>query len=151
MISTLQTPATIQLANLIVNSFKLVTKESLFETGSLSKTEIASKLFQFPFAVLAHNTLQDPVFIYGNVKALSTFEYSWEEFTTLPSRLSAETINQADRQKLLDEAKEKGFVTSYEGFRISKTGKRFYIKNVILWNLIDENGINHGQAAVIYG
>lgn len=43
-----------------------------------------------PFAVLAHNTDPDPLFLYGNKAAQRRFEYSWDEITRLPSRLSAE-------------------------------------------------------------
>jgi hypothetical protein len=42
------------------------------------------------FVVLAHNTAPDPRFIYANRTAQNCFEYSWDEFTALPSRLSVE-------------------------------------------------------------
>ena len=45
---------------------------------------------QSPAVVLAHNTEADPRFIYANRAAQACFEYSWDEFITLPSRLSAE-------------------------------------------------------------
>jgi hypothetical protein len=43
-----------------------------------------------PFCVLAHDREPDPRFIYANRAAQDCFEYSWDEFTSLPSRLSAE-------------------------------------------------------------
>jgi len=46
---------------------------------------------QAPIAVVAHNTDPDPKFIYANRCAQTCFEYSWDEFIGLPSRLSAET------------------------------------------------------------
>ena len=55
-----------------------------------------------PFVLLAHNTDQDPRFIYANKSAQECFEYSWDEFVALPSRLSAEQPNRAERQQLLD-------------------------------------------------
>src|SRR6478752_5953136 len=55
-----------------------------------------------PYCVLAHNTDPDPTFIYGNKTAQKCFEYSWEELTTLRSRLSAEENERAERQRLLD-------------------------------------------------
>ena len=44
----------------------------------------------------------DPHFIYANKTAQDCFGYSWDEFLALPSRLSAETQDQAERQRLLD-------------------------------------------------
>jgi hypothetical protein len=40
-----------------------------------------------------------------------------------------------------------GFINDYQGVRISKTGKRFQIRNAIVWNLTDSAGIYQGQAA----
>ena len=57
---------------------------------------------QAPFAVVAHDTAADPKFIYANMCAQVCFEYSWEEFIGLPSRLSAEAPERAERQALLD-------------------------------------------------
>lgn len=33
------------------------------------------------------------------------------------------------------------------GLRIAKSGRRFRIENVTVWDLLDENGVLHGQAA----
>jgi hypothetical protein len=75
------------------------------------------------------------------------FELSWEDFVHLPSRLSAEPVNQAERDRLLAEVTEKGYIDHYEGVRISSTGKRFLIKNAVVWNLMDKNQCHKGQAA----
>jgi hypothetical protein len=42
---------------------------------------------------------------------------------------------------------EKGYVSNYTGKRISSSGSRFYIKNVTIWEVIDERGMRRGQAA----
>ena len=55
-----------------------------------------------PFVVLAHGTDPDPRFIYANKAAQACFGYSWDEFLALPSRLSAEPADRAERQTLLD-------------------------------------------------
>jgi hypothetical protein len=70
----------------------------------------------------------------------------WAEFTQLPSKLSAEPVNQAERQRLLSEVTTKGYIDNYQGVRINKTGQRFLIKNAVVWNLVDETGYQ-GQAA----
>jgi PAS domain-containing protein len=100
-----------------------------------------------PFVVLAHNTDPDPRFIYANKAGQALFEYTWDEFITLPSRLSAEPENRADRQRLLDAVTRNGFTDSYRGVRISKSGRRFRIENAVVWQLIDNDGVRRGQAA----
>jgi PAS domain-containing protein len=100
-----------------------------------------------PFVVLAHGTEADPNFIYANQAAQSCFGYSWDEFLTLQSRLSAEAPDQAARQKLLDQVERNGFMTGYSGVRVAKSGHRFIIEDGIVWELIDASGMRHGQAA----
>ncbi|WP_225771124.1 MEKHLA domain-containing protein [Inquilinus sp. Marseille-Q2685] len=100
-----------------------------------------------PFCVLAHNTDADPRFIYANRAAQACFEYGWDEFTTLPSRLSAEAPDRAERQRLLDAVARDGFIGDYRGVRIAKSGRRFRIESAVVWQLIDEAGTLHGQAA----
>jgi PAS domain-containing protein len=101
-----------------------------------------------PFAVVAHNTDPDPRFIYANKTAQACFEYSWDEFTALHSRLSAEAPDRAERQRLLDAVTRDGFVTGYRGLRIAKSGRRFWIEDGTVWQLFDAHGTRHGQAAM---
>lgn len=100
-----------------------------------------------PFCVLAHNTDADPRFIYANRAAQVCFEYDWDEMTALRSRLSAEAPNREERQRLLDSVMHRGFATGYCGLRIAKSGRRFWIEDVTVWQLIDAAGTLHGQAA----
>jgi len=100
-----------------------------------------------PFCVLAHNTDADPRFVYANRAAQARFEYGWDEFTTLPSRLSAEAPDRAERQRLLDAVTRDGFIGDYRGLRIAKSGRRFWIESATVWQLVDEAGALHGQAA----
>jgi len=99
------------------------------------------------FVVLAHNTAPDPIFVYANKAAQACFEYSWDEFVTLPSRLSAGELERAERQALLDAVAQKGFMTGYQGLRVKKSGKRFWMEDGLVWQLIDEAGEWYGQAA----
>jgi len=103
--------------------------------------------FTLNFALLSHNTDQDPLFNYANRTALDLFEFSWDELIGLPSRLSAEPVNQQERERLLARVTTQGFIDDYAGVRISKTGKRFRIQGAIVWNVIDEQGSYRGQAA----
>jgi hypothetical protein len=100
-----------------------------------------------PFVVVAHGTDQDPKFIYANKAAQNCFEYSWEEFMSLPSRLSAEAPDWAQRQALLEEVARNGFLSGYRGLRVAKSGRRFIIEDGVVWELRDRDGMRHGQAA----
>jgi hypothetical protein len=98
--------------------------------------------------VLAHNTAPDPRFIYANRTAQNCFEYSWDEFTALPSRLSAEQPIAPSASGLLEAITRDGFVDNARGLRIAKSGRRFWIEDVTVWQLIDETGKRLGQAAI---
>ena len=54
-----------------------------------------------------------------------------------PSRLSAEAPDRAERQALLDAVARNGFMTGYRGLRIASTGRRFWIEDGIVWELLD--------------
>jgi hypothetical protein len=115
----------------------------------LGPAEAARVLFDAPFAVVSHDTRADPVFTYGNRLALALFEMDWDEFTVLPSRLSAVAEDQGERLRLLAGVGTRGYADNYAGIRISKTGRRFLISDATVWNLIDEAGGYRGQAACI--
>ncbi|HVJ51206.1 MAG TPA: MEKHLA domain-containing protein [Aliidongia sp.] len=104
--------------------------------------------YEAPFCLVAHNREPDPRFIYANRAAQERFEYSWDEFLTLPSRLSAEPINRAERQRLLDAVASDGAITDYAGVRISKSGRRFRIEQAAVWQLVENDGDVIGQAAM---
>jgi hypothetical protein len=101
-----------------------------------------------PFAVLAHNTNVDPRFIYANKTAQRCFQYSWADLVAMPSRLSAESPNRAERQRLLDAVSRYGCVRDYRGLRIAKSGRRFWIEDGVVWQLVDTRGVYCGQAAM---
>ena len=115
--------------------------------GSLLGTNVAQCLFEAPFVVVSHGTQKDPIFNYGNRIALELFERTWSDFTSLPSRLSAEPINRAERARLLQTVAAQNYIDDYSGVRISSSGQRFQIPKAIVWNVVDEAGIYRGQAA----
>lgn len=134
-------------ADLLCQSYKHVTGRSLLPQKS-AFTEPIEALFSATFALVSHGTEADPIFNFGNQTALSLFEMTWEQFTTLPSRKSAEPMNRAERQRLLDQVTQTGYIDNYRGVRISATGQRFLIEDAIVWNLTDDQGHYRGQAAV---
>ena len=133
---------------LLRSSYQHWTGQTLLP-GEYSSLELAHALDEAPFALVSHGTEPDPRFNYGNHLALRLFEMTWDEFTALPSRLSAEIARQEERQHLLEQVGTQGYSHGYSGVRISKTGQRFMILDATIWNLIDEQGQYRGQAALI--
>lgn len=137
--------------------FNLLTYSHLRLTGHpllpSDNPEINSPLWLYKnatFCVLAHNTENDPTFIYANLAAQRCFEYSWSEIVKLRSALSAEHSEKAEREQLLETVRRQGFSNHYSGIRITKSGKKIWIENATIWNLIDLNGIYRGQAATFH-
>ena len=133
-------------AQLLIQSYLHLTGRHLINP-SLPPVEASRSLWEAPFAVVSHDTQADPIFTYGNATALKLFDMTWEEFTQLPSRLSAEPPNQDERARLLAEVTARGFIDDYSGVRIAKNGRRFVIEKAIVWNLLDEQDQRCGQAA----
>jgi hypothetical protein len=101
-----------------------------------------------PRVIVAHGTEEDPIFFYGNERALNLFELDFAAFTRLPSRYSAEAPLREERDALLARVREHGFVADYPaGVRVSASGRRFRLERATVWNILDEAGTRHGQAA----
>ena len=132
--------------NVMRKSLKNYTGRDLVGSN-LKEGEAAKELFHAPFALISHDTSEDPFFNYANQTALDLFEMSWEEFTSTRSRESAEQPDQEERARLLKEVSRKGFIENYSGVRIAKSGKRFFIEKALVWNLVDKNQRYYGQAA----
>jgi MEKHLA domain len=130
----------------LIKSFHDWTGNLLLDVDG-SPEEVAQKLFTAPFVLVSHGTEPDPIFNYGNHKALELWELTWEEFTKMPLRKTAEEILQPERDRLLKSVALQGF-SHFSGVRITSTGKRFHIQDGIIWNLFDEQDQFCGQAAV---
>ena len=136
-------------AELILSSFSRLTGRSLIDSEHCDLGQYRL-LYEAPFCVVSHDTNDDPVFNYGNRRALELFEMKWLDFTRLASRHSAEPQLREEREHLLARVTEYGFIENYKGIRVSSSGKRFLIEDSMVWNLIDEHGVHRGQAAVLY-
>ena len=134
------------LPRLLLKSYQRLTGEPLIP-GLPAEAEPAAALWDFPAVVVAHDTAEDPCFMYANRAALDLFEMSREAFIGMPSRFSAEPMQREAREQLLREVCAKGFTRAYSGVRVSSTGRRFRIENAAVWNLVDASGELHGQAA----
>jgi hypothetical protein len=112
----------------------------------LDATAFARALWEAPLVVASHGTEPDPVFNYGNRAALALFETTWERFTAMPSRLSAEAPARGERAALLARVTTNGYIADYSGIRVTTTGRRFRIRRATVWNVLDETGRAAGQA-----
>ena len=97
--------------------------------------------------VVSHGTETDPLLNYGNQAALDLWELTWEQLLKMPSRLTAEPVNRAEREWMLEQARRRGFIDTYRGVRISGTGRRFLVENALIWNVLDAGQQPIGQAA----
>jgi predicted DCC family thiol-disulfide oxidoreductase YuxK len=145
-----QDPAVIRQSQRLIRSFQHWTGRSLLPENELTHDPelSAAALFGAKFVVVSHGTEADPIFNYGNQTALDLWEFDWAAFTQLPSRLSAEPVAQAERDRLLAQAQTQGYISDYRGVRIARSGQRFMIESVLLWTVLDEQGAPCGQAAM---
>ena len=129
--------------SLIAESYRRLTGRDLVVPAA----DIAAALWAAPRVIVAHGTQPDPIFFFGNRMALERFETTLDQFTAMPSRLSAEPLLREARQALLDRVARDGFIDDYAGVRISAKGHRFRIEQAVVWNLLDDDGTVCGQAA----
>jgi hypothetical protein len=134
-------------ADLLIRSYRLWTGRDLVDAG-LSARAAARSLYFAPYLLLSHDCAPDPLFTYANLAAQARFEMAWREIVGLPSRLSAEPMARQPRALLLEQVAARGFVDSYSGVRIAKSGRRFLIRNATVWNLTGPAGQLQGQAAM---
>ena len=132
-------------SNLLSESYTRLTGRELIQSEHL-----ALALYYAPFVLVSHGTEADPIFRYANLKAQELWGLGWEDFVQMPSRLTAEPVVLPERQNLLDQVSLKGYIDNYQGVRITKAGQRFMIYNATVWNVIDQDNLRHGQAALIY-
>lgn len=109
--------------------------------------DLARSLYDAPQVIVAHGTQTDPIFWFANRTAQRLWEVDWPMFIRMPSRQSVEAGEHDNRERLLARAQADGYVDDYQGVRISASGRRFRIQNVVLWNLRNEQDQPAGQAA----
>lgn len=130
----------------LLDSYKrFVKKELIIRSGNM-KTDF-ELIEKASFIVVSHNGANDPILNYGNQVALKLWELNWDDFIKMPSRKTAELDLREKREEMLAIAVQNGFFDNYEGVRVSSTGKRFMIKNAVIWNVVNQDGDKTGQAA----
>jgi hypothetical protein len=136
----------VEWSQLLLNSFRHWTGRDLFERVG-DRDYQAHALFRSPFVVASHGMEEDPLLNYGNQVALELWELTWDQLVKTPSRLTAELVNRAEREWMLEQARARGYLDTYRGVRITSTGRRFLVENALIWNVMDAEGQRVGQAA----
>jgi len=140
------TPEWIQRSLEIVQCYQqLLGKELISPVGT--DEEVARRLFEAPFVVVAHGTEADPLLNYGNQQALALWKATPDQLLGMPSRLTAEPMEREERAQMLEQTTRQGYIDDYRGVRISLSGQRFLIEQAVVWNLKDAAGNPAGQAA----
>lgn len=113
--------------------------------------KVALNLEDDHYYLVSHAFIRsEAILVYGNANALSLWEMSIEDFRGTPSKYTAEEDLRSEREKMLKIAAQQNYYQGYHGVRISATGKRFYIKDVCVFNVFDIQKPNSvvGQAAL---
>jgi|SRR5690242_10979016 len=139
-------PAVIEWTQRLLDSYRHWTGRDLIDRHGDPECH-ARVLFESPMVVISHGTEADPILNYGNQTALDVWEMAWEQLVKTPSRLTAEPVNRAEREWMLEQAGQRGFIDTYRGIRISGTGRRFLVENALIWNVLDADCQRIGQAA----
>ena len=131
----------------VLDSYVRLVKQELITRGGTPQ-EQAERLFTSPLVVASHGLEEDPILNYGNQAALDLWEMDWEQFTKTPSRLTVEPVNREERARMLAQAKTHGYISDYQGIRISRSGKRFFVERATVWTIQKPDGTPLGQAAM---
>ena len=129
----------------VLDSFEKLTGKKIIKRSS--PVIDYKKIENGKFVLVSHNTEKDPILNYGNAFALNLWEMDWNSFITTPSRKTAEEDKREKRKEMLEIVTQQGYYDNYEGIRISSLGKRFLIKDAIIWCVFNENGKKIGHAA----
>jgi len=139
-------PAVVEWTQWLLNSYHHWIGRELLERVGEPDFQ-AQVLFEAPFIVVSHGREDDPILNYGNQMALDLWEMTWDRLVHTPSRLTAEPVNRAEREWMLEQARRRGYLDTYRGVRISATGRRFLVEDALIWNVVDHQGQGVGQAA----
>lgn len=139
-------PRIVEWSQLLLDSYRHWTGKDLIDRTHIARQQ-ARMLFEASFVVVSHGVEPDPILNYGNQTALDLWELSWGQFIKTPSRLTAEPDDRVERERMLTQARAKGYYDGYRGVRISSTGRRFRVEQALIWNVTDPAGSPIGQAA----
>ena len=139
-------PLIMQWSQCLLDSYRHWIGRELLER--IGGPEVQSQaLYEWSAVVVSHGMQADPMLNYGNRVALDLWEMTWAQLVNTPSRLTAEPVNRVERERMLEQARARGYIDNYRGVRISGSGKRFLVENALVWNVLNPMGEQIGQAA----
>ena len=129
---------------LLTGSFAAARRQKLVPEGTDAEWLYADA----PFAVLAHDSgLRSQIRLCQQLRAsLLRVRLGRDHDDAVAALGRAGRIAPGGRH-LLDAVARRGFMSGYRGLRVAKSGRHFTIEDGIVWELIDPNGMRHGQAA----
>ena len=142
-------PEVVEWSQWLLDSYRQCVGQELMQRVGGPEAQ-AQALFTAPFVVVSHGTQDDPILNYGSQLALTLWEMTWEQLVQTPSRLTAEPVNRAERERMLERARVQGYLDNYRGVRISRGGRRFLIEQALVWTVVDQAGHRRGQAATVW-
>ena len=131
----------------VARSFAHVTGRDLLAEAGIDAAAPGMSAWRGRFALLTHRGDQDAMLNYGNRFGLDLWECSWDQFTQTPSTATAPEGDVEERTQMMEAVARNGFVSGYEGRRISRSGRLFLIRNVTVWRLAEPSGTSFGVAA----
>ncbi|GAA3890658.1 MEKHLA domain-containing protein [Streptomyces sp. NPDC003328] len=135
--------------SLLAGSHLKLTGESIAPEGYGTIANMMDWLYRnAPFGLLAQDASAEPRFVHANQAAQSFFECNWHEIVGMHSRLSAPEMNREARETVMEDVLKNGYRAGYRGVRRTLQGRLFWIEDVSIWNIVDDDVI-HGQAALI--
>ena len=131
----------------VARSFAHVTGRDLFAEAGIDPMSPGESAWSGDFALLTHRGDADAMLNYGNRFALDLWECDWDQFIRTPSRATAPSDDVEERTVMMDQVARDGFVSGYEGRRVSRTGRLFVIRDVTVWRLAEPLSESFGVAA----
>jgi len=136
------TPATQELVARLLTSHRQAYGTGLLAglPADASPLQWSQALFAARTVVLAHDgadpgTDPGPRLTYANRAALQLWRRPWAELVGMPSRLTAEPQQRAERARALASLQQQHAITDYSGIRIDSQGRRFQIRGARVWTL----------------
>lgn len=139
-------PCIVEWSQLLLHSYRHWVGRELIDRAGDAVAQ-AQRLFEASCVVVSHGVEIDPILNYGNQTALDLWELPWTQFIKTPSRITAEPDDRVERARMLEQARLNGYFDGYRGVRVSSTGRRFLVKQALIWNVFDPAGSPIGQAA----
>jgi len=136
-------------SRLLLASYRHWSGESLWPEAEAAAC-CAPVLFHAGVVVLSSRPDEEQTLNYGNAAALRLWAMDWDTLTRLPSRQTAEPVEQAAREAFLQRVRQEGLIRDYSGVRVAADGRRFRIEQARVWNLVGPEGGYAGQAAAFH-